>query len=91
MKVGSLLEVQGMAFLGLGFFRGRRSSLGPSQTEMVVLKAQLLCTSAESNLGDRVLGEVENSFIALPGKGRCSRLLPQKTMCPYMGGFGEEL
>ena len=58
---------------------------------MVELKAQLLCTSAESNLGDRVLGEVENSFIALPGKGRHSRLLPQKTMRPYMRGFGEEL
>ena len=38
-----------------------------------------LCTSAESNLGDRVLGEVEkNSFIALPGKGGHSRLRPQK-------------
>ena len=33
-------------------------------------KARPLCTSAESNLGDRVLGEVEkNSYIALPGKG----------------------
>ena len=31
-------------------------------------KTQPLCTGAESNLGDRVLGEVEkNSFIVLPG------------------------
>ena len=56
-----------------------------------MLKAQLLSTSTKSNLRDRVLGEVEkNSFVALPGKGRHSRLLPQNIMCPYMGGFGEE-
>ena len=42
-----------------------------------------LCTGAESNLGDIVLGEVEkDSFIALPGKGGHSGLLPSKTMCP---------
>ena len=42
-----------------------------------------LCTSAESNLTDRVLGEVEkNSFIALPGKGGHSGLMPSKTVCP---------
>ena len=59
---------------------------------ILMLQTQPLCTSAKLNLGDRVLGEVEeNSFIALPGKGRHSRLLPQKTMRPYMGGFGEEL
>ena len=51
-----------------------------------------LCTSAESNLRDRVLGEVgKNSFIVLPGKGGHSRLLPSKTMCPHPGGFGELL
>ena len=39
-------------------------------------KTQPLCTSAKSNLGDRVLGEVEkNSFIALPGKRGHSRFL----------------
>ena len=54
-------------------------------------KTWLLCTSAKSNLGDRVLGEVEkHSFIALPGKGRHSRLPPSKTVCPHPGGFGEE-
>ena len=53
-------------------------------------KTQPLCTSAESNLRDRVLGEVEkNSFIALPGKGGHSGLVPQK-LCPNPGGFGEE-
>ena len=49
-----------------------------------------LCTGAKSNLGDRVLGEVEkNSFIALPGKGGNSRLMPLKIACPNPGGFGE--
>ena len=44
-------------------------------------KTQPPCTSAESNLGDRVLGEVEeNSFIALAGKGGHSRLLHQNTI-----------
>ena len=46
-----------------------------------------LYTGAESNLGGRVLGEVEkDSFITLPGKGG---LLPGKTMCPNLGGFDE--
>ena len=50
-----------------------------------------LFTSAESNLRDRVLGEVEkDSFTGLPGKGRHSRLLLSKSMCPNLGGFGEE-
>ena len=45
-----------------------------------------LYTRAKSNLGDRVLGEVENeSFITLPGKGGYSGLLPRKTMCPHLG------
>ena len=43
-------------------------------------KAWSPCTGAGSNLGDRVLGEVEKeSFIALPGRGGHSR-----------GGFDEE-
>ena len=48
---------------------------------LMMPKAWPLCTSAESNLGDRVLGEMEkNNFIALPGKGgqRGSRL---KKLC----------
>ena len=54
-------------------------------------KTQPLCTGAESNLRDRVLGEVEkNSFIALPGKEGDSGLLASKTVCPNLGRFGEE-
>ena len=57
----------------------------------MMLKTRPLCTGAESNLGDRVLGEVEKkSFIALPGKGGHSGLVPSKTVCPNPGGFGEE-
>ena len=38
-----------------------------------------------------VSGEVEkNSFIALPGKGGHSGFNPSKTVCPNLGGFGEE-
>ena len=51
-------------------------------------ETQPLCTSAEPNLRDRVLGEVEkNSFIALPGKGGHSGLMPSKTVCPNPGGI----
>ena len=54
-------------------------------------KTRLLCTGGISNLGDRVLGEVEkNSFIALPGKGGHSGLVPSKTVCLNPRGFGEE-
>ena len=54
-------------------------------------KTQPLCTGAGPNLGDRVFSEVEkNIFIALPGKGRHSQLLPSKNVCPSAGGFGEE-
>ena len=50
---------------------------------------------AELNLGDRVWGEIEKNrkkscFIALPGKGGHSGLLPLKTVCTYPGGFFEE-
>ena len=43
------------------------------------------------HLGDRVLGEVEKkNFIALPGKGRHSRFVPLKILCPNLTGFEEE-
>ena len=46
-------------------------------------KIQPLCTSAESNLRDGVLGKVEkNSFIALPGKGGHRGLMPSKLCVP---------
>ena len=39
----------------------------------------------------RVLGEVAKKiFIALPGKGGHSGLLPLKTVWPSLGGFSEE-
>ena len=45
-----------------------------------------LFTSAKSNLRDEVLGEVEmNSFIALPGKGRHSGLMPS-ILCAHLLG-----
>ena len=54
-------------------------------------KTRHLCTSAGSNLRDRVLGDVEkNNFIALPGKGGHSRLLPLKLCVPILGIFGED-
>ena len=54
-------------------------------------KAQPLYTGAKSNLRDRIWGEVQkNSFIALPGKGGHSGLLPSQTMCSNPGEFGEE-
>ena len=47
-----------------------------------------LYSGAKSNLRDRVLGEVEkNSFIALPGKGGHSRLMPSKLCVPTGGGI----
>ena len=42
--------------------------LGDLLTSEVMPKARTLYTGTESNLGDRILAEVEkNSFIALPG------------------------
>ena len=54
-------------------------------------KTQPLCTGTELNLRGRFLSEVyKNSFIALPGKGGHSGLLPLKMVCPNLGGFGKE-
>ena len=50
-----------------------------------------LCTGAELDLGDRVLGEVEkDSFIDLPGKEEHSGFLPWEIICSNPVGFGEE-
>ena len=55
-----------------------------------MLKTQPLWTHAELNLRDRVLVKTEkNNFVALPGKGGHSRLVPLKTVS-QLGGFGEE-
>ena len=49
------------------------------QIKMVMLKAWPLWTSSESNLKDRILGEIEkSSFIALPGKGDTEVSCPEK-------------
>ena len=51
-----------------------------------------LCTGAESNLGDRVLGEVEKeSFIALPGKGGHAGFCLEKLCVSPARGFDEGL
>ena len=58
---------------------------------ILILKTCPLCTGRESNVRDRVFGEVEKSgLISLPGKGGQGRLLPLKTVCPSLGGFDEE-
>ena len=50
-----------------------------------------LFTSADSNLRDRVLGELEkDNFIALPGRGGHSGLMPLKTMCSHLGEDNEK-
>ena len=50
---------------------------------LLIMRAWSLCTGAKSNLRDRVLGEVEkNSFIALPGKGGHSGLVPSELFVP---------
>ena len=55
-----------------------------------MLKTWTLCTGAELNLGNRVLGEIEkNSFTSLPGKGGDSGLMLSK-LCPNLERFGEE-
>ena len=54
-------------------------------------KTPPLCTSTELNLADRVCGEVEkNSFIALPGKGGHSGLMPSKLCVPPWGGVADK-
>ena len=57
---------------------------------IMMLKTWPLCTSAELNLRDRVLGEVlieKNSFIAFQAKGETAGLYPQKLCVPtWVGG-----
>ena len=49
-----------------------------------------LYSDTELNIGDRVWGQVnKNSFIALPGKGDPSRLMPSK-LCVPQPGWGSE-
>ena len=47
--------------------------------QLLMLKIWPLCTSAKLKLRDRLLGKVgKKSFIALPHKGGCRRLMPRK-------------
>ena len=53
---------------------------------VLMLKAWPLCISAEWNLGDRVLGEVEkNIFIASPGKEGTEQAHALKNCVPPPG------
>ena len=59
-------------------------------SKIVMPKTWLLCTSAESNLRDGVLSEIEKkSFVALPGKGG-QQCIPALENYSTPGGFGEE-
>ena len=65
------------------------------ETDNIVTESSAsLYTSAESNLGDRVLGDVEkDSFITLPGKGGTQQSPFSKThegLCPNPRGFDKE-
>ena len=52
-----------------------------------VAEIRPLYSSTELNLRGRVLGEVEKkSFIALPGKGGHSRIMPSKLCVPTWRG-----
>ena len=56
-----------------------------------VAKIWPLYTHADLNLGDRVLGEVEqNSFITLPGQGGHSRLTTQEGVVGSLVMFKEQ-
>ena len=48
----------------------------------VMLKTRPLCTGTESNLRDRVLGEIEKKSFILPSKGEHSGLMSQKLCVP---------
>ena len=59
-------------------------------TIILMPKTWLLCISAKLNLRHKIWGEVEKSFIALPGKGGHRWLMPWETVCPNLGKFGEK-
>ena len=63
-------------------------SVGPAI--ILMPKTWLLCISAKLNLRHKIWGEVEKSFIALPGKGGHRWLMPWETVCPNLGKFGEK-
>ena len=59
------------------------SSVSLGSKKCVMPKTLPQCTSAESNLRDRILSEVKmNTVIALPGKGEQNRFMPSKLCVP---------
>ena len=54
-----------------------------------VAEFRSLSISTKLNLGDRVFGEAENSFTALPGKEGHSKLIPSKLCVPAQSGVEE--
>lgn len=52
---------------------------------MKVAETWPLYTSTKLSHRDRFLGEVENSLIAVPGKGGCSELVPPNCVLPEGG------
>ena len=68
----------------LGCSSSRSVKNGPG-----VAEAQPLYSGAKLNLGDRVWGEVKkNSFIALPGKGGHSQLMPSRLYVSHWSRYG---
>ena len=68
------------------FYHGKKILVALEETGNDAENSASLYTSAESNLGDIVLGELEkSSFIALPGRGEHSRLMPSKPSVPAWG------
>ena len=56
-----------------------------------MLKTQPLCTSAELNLEDRVLGKIEKTTLLLcQAKGDTMAFCLSKLCIPTVGGFNEE-
>ena len=63
-----------------------------SSPEDVTESPASLYASTETNPRDRVLDEVKkDSFIALPGKGRHTRILLKKPVCVYFRELDEGL
>ena len=78
---GHLLVLGGCGRAGLPL--DTAETLDMASHTWVALASACLYANSESNLGDRVLDEVEkDSFIALPGKGEYSRFMPPKPHIP---------
>ena len=75
-----------LEWLGLSFWLCTRDSIASLFWDGDASSLASLYTVAESNLGDRVLDEVEkDSFIAWSGKEGHSKLMPPRTKCPNLG------